>query len=75
MNEKPDKKLLFEDVEWDEEHLKSLRITKEQALELYQMRGYDYRDFEYIGTVTESSDEEDILDQFNSTGQDLSSNG
>ena len=51
-NEKPANKLLIEDVEWDEEHLKSLHITKEQALKLFQTRGYDFQDFEYIGTIT-----------------------
>ena len=73
-NAKPANKLLIEDVEWDEEHLKSLHITKEQAVELYQMRGYDFRDCEYIGTVTEAPDEEDALDMFNSISQEHSGN-
>ena len=73
-SEKPANKLLIEDVVWDEEHLKSLHITKEQALELFQIRGYDYQDFEYIGTITESSDEEYALDPFNAIRQELPSN-
>ena len=37
------------DIEWDEEKLKSLHLSKEEAMNLYKNFGYDYRGLEYIG--------------------------
>ena len=51
INEKPIDELLVEDIEWDEEHLKSLRMTKEEALELYRDHGYSYKSFEFYKEV------------------------
>ena len=57
INEKPRNELLIEDIEWDEEHLKTLSFTKEEALNAYKC-GFDYTEAYYISSLTASEGEE-----------------